>query len=241
MQGGLGAGSANAVAALIGLEHELGRRLPAARAPAGWLRRSAPMYHCSCWVARWPGSGAGRRSIPFRIAHPYLALSRYPKAGVSTPQAFRDWDNLHSPAASALTTIAPSATIKELSRSIAAAFGEPHSSGVFSQGKTGPRIRFSRLSEPGSKTTLNRSSFLSIPFSVKSSAFLRAAPSTEDAAVYAGLSGSGSALFGLYRTPRAAEAALERLEQHGVTGLLTRTLPRSEYWRTMMMADGLSA
>jgi hypothetical protein len=26
-----------------------------------------------------------------------------------------------------------------------------------------------------------------------------------------------------------------------VTGLITRTLPRSDYWRTMMMADGLSA
>ena len=55
--------------------------------------------------------------------------------------------------------------------------------------------------------------------------------------MYAGLSGSGSALFGLYRTPEAAQAALERLERHGVTGLVTRTLPRSDYWRTMLVAD----
>ncbi len=28
-----------------------------------------------------------------------------------------------------------------------------------------------------------------------------------------------------------------RLERHGVTGLVTSTLPRSDYWRTMMVAD----
>jgi 4-diphosphocytidyl-2-C-methyl-D-erythritol kinase len=62
-------------------------------------------------------------------------------------------------------------------------------------------------------------------------------PLAEEAAVYAGLSGSGSALFGLYRTPGAAQAALVRLEQYGVTGLVTSTLPRRDYWRTMMVAD----
>jgi 4-diphosphocytidyl-2-C-methyl-D-erythritol kinase len=62
-------------------------------------------------------------------------------------------------------------------------------------------------------------------------------PGTEDAAVYAGLSGSGSALFGLYSSPAAAQAALVRLERRGVTGLVTSTLPRSDYWRTMMVAD----
>ncbi len=43
--------------------------------------------------------------------------------------------------------------------------------------------------------------------------------------------------FGLYDTPAAAQAALVRLERHGVTGLVTSTLPRSDYWRTMMVAD----
>jgi hypothetical protein len=40
-------------------------------------------------------------------------------------------------------------------------------------GETWPRIRFSRLSEPGLKTTSNESSFLNTPFSETSSAFLR--------------------------------------------------------------------
>ncbi len=43
--------------------------------------------------------------------------------------------------------------------------------------------------------------------------------------------------LGCTATSAAAQAALFRLEQHGVTGLVTSTLPRSDYWRTMMVAD----
>jgi 4-diphosphocytidyl-2-C-methyl-D-erythritol kinase len=56
----------------------------------------------------------------------------------------------------------------------------------------------------------------------------------EEAAVYAALSGSGSALFGLYGTAAAAGAAEARLSEAGIRSLRTRTLPREEYWRTMV-------
>jgi 4-diphosphocytidyl-2-C-methyl-D-erythritol kinase len=56
----------------------------------------------------------------------------------------------------------------------------------------------------------------------------------EEAAVYAALSGSGSALFGLYGTAAAAEAAEVRLSEAGVRSLRTRTVPRDEYWGTMV-------
>ena len=42
---------------------------------------------------------------------------------------------------------------------------------------------------------------------------LLAAPGTPEAALYASLSGSGSALFGLYLTRGDAEAAQERMSQ----------------------------
>src|ERR1700683_1387894 len=106
--------------------------------------------------------------------------------------------------------------------------------------KTGPRIRFSRLSEPGSKTTSNRSSFLSIPFSVKSSAFLWAAPARRTRLSLPASPGPGEPFLGLYPPLGAAQAAFERLERHAVTGLVTRTLPRGDYWRTMMGAYGPS-
>jgi len=52
-------------------------------------------------------------------------------------------------------------------------------------------------------------------------------------AIYAALSGSGSALFGLYRSEQDAKAAQQRVQSSGVQALLTETLPRTEYWERM--------
>ena len=54
--------------------------------------------------------------------------------------------------------------------------------------------------------------------------------SDESSAIYAALSGSGSALFGLYRSEADAKAAQQRVQSSGVQALLTETLPRAEYW-----------
>jgi 4-diphosphocytidyl-2-C-methyl-D-erythritol kinase len=52
-------------------------------------------------------------------------------------------------------------------------------------------------------------------------------------AIYAALSGSGSALFGLYRSEADAKAAQQRVQATGCKALLTETLPRQEYWSKM--------
>jgi 4-diphosphocytidyl-2-C-methyl-D-erythritol kinase len=52
-------------------------------------------------------------------------------------------------------------------------------------------------------------------------------------ALYVALSGSGSALFGLYRSEADARAAQLRVQAFGCKAILTETLPRREYWRTM--------
>jgi 4-diphosphocytidyl-2-C-methyl-D-erythritol kinase len=65
---------------------------------------------------------------------------------------------------------------------------------------------------------------------------LLAAPGTPEAALCASLSGSGSALFGLYLTRGDAEAAKDRVESRvqGVKAQVTRTLPRQAYWDRML-------
>ena len=238
VQGGLGGGSANAIAALIGLEHELDCRLspPERLLLAAEVGSDIPLFLLGGAVV---GVGRGEQVYPLPDIRSWPCVLALPAIGVSTPQAYRDWDSLQT--AAALTEAAPSATITLLSRSIAAAFGEPHSSGVFSEAVN---ARVDRAEDPllalvrtGIENDFERVVFPQYPFLGEIKRILAGVPSTEDAAVYAGLSGSGSALFGLYATSAAAKAALVRLERQGVTGLVTSTLPRSDYWRTMMVAD----
>jgi 4-diphosphocytidyl-2-C-methyl-D-erythritol kinase len=228
VQGGLGAGSANAVAALIGLEHELDRRLspPDRLRVAAEIGSDVPLFLLGGAVV---GVGRGEEVFPLPDLPSTPCVLALPEIGVSTPQAYRDWDSL--------TLETPSATIKVLSRSIAVAFGEPHSSGVFSLREDRAEDPLLALVRTGIENDFERVVFPQNPSLGEIKRILVGGSSTEDAAIYAGLSGSGSALFGLYRAPGAAHAALERLERHGVTGLVTSTLPRSDYWRTMMVAD----
>ena len=234
VQGGLGGGSGNAVAALIGLEHELDRRLspPERLRVAAEIGSDVPLFLLGGAVA---GVGRGEEVFPLPDIPSLACVLALPAIGVSTAQAYKDWDSLQS--ASALTLKAPSATIMRLSRSIAVAFGEPHSSGVFSKSEDRAEDPVLALVRTGIENDFERVVFPQHPFLGEIKRILVGGPDAEDAAIHAGLSGSGSALFGLYSTPAAAGAALARLQRHGVTGLVTSTLPRSDYWRTMMVAD----
>jgi len=52
-------------------------------------------------------------------------------------------------------------------------------------------------------------------------------------AIYGALSGSGSALFGLYQSAEDARAAQQRVQGSGTEAILTETLTRAEYWARM--------
>jgi 4-diphosphocytidyl-2-C-methyl-D-erythritol kinase len=54
-------------------------------------------------------------------------------------------------------------------------------------------------------------------------------------AKYASLSGSGSALYGLFASKEAARAAVTRLRKHGWAVQATVTLTRREYWRQIFV------
>ncbi len=129
VQGGLGAGSANAVAALIGLEHELDRRLspPDRLRVAAEIGSDVPLFLLGGAVV---GVGRGEEVFPLPDIPSYAVRPRPAGNRRFYPASLPRLGQLA--AATALTLGAPSATIKVLSRSIAVAFGEPHSSGVFS-------------------------------------------------------------------------------------------------------------
>ena len=268
VQGGLGAGSANAVAALVGLEAELGignelRALPPfeQKALEGW---GTPKGGRPGWPARRLqlaaqvgsdvplfliggailGLDRGQQVYPLPDFEPVWCVIATPAVGVSTPQAFRDWDALC--AAEGLTPEASTDKLNELSRAYASAFvgaipgGRQGvgSSGVLAEGEDLAGPQESALVRTGISSWI-QNDFERVVFpqhpSLAEIKRTLAASGTPEAAVLASLSGSGSALFGLYRTRGDAEAARERLRPAGIRSYLTRSLPRKEYWREMLL------
>ena len=286
VQGGLGAGSANAVAALVGLENELqrqglgtegpgtsGRRAleatadpstaPAARGPTGFAQDDRPFLDAASWGAKRLeiaaevgsdvplfliggtvlGMDRGQEVYPLPDIEPVWCVVASPAVGVSTPQAFRDWDALC--AAEGLTDEASTDKLKQLSRAYASAFagGIPRerqragSSGVLPDGEDLAGRQESALVRTGI-TSWIQNDFERVVFrqhpSLAEIKRLLAAAGTPEEALLASLSGSGSALFGLYLARGDAEAACDRLKRAGVQFFLTRTLPRDRYWREML-------
>jgi 4-diphosphocytidyl-2-C-methyl-D-erythritol kinase len=240
IQGGLGAGSANAVAALVGLEAELGIDFQPGTAWASNRLKLAeqvgsdvPLFLIGGAVL---GLDRGQQVFPLPDLESAWCVVAIPSVGVSTPQAFRDWDALCQ--RTGLTADASAAKLNELSRAYASSFAGVDawdgSSGVFSMGEdlAGPQV--SALVRTGIANDFEQVVFPQHPLLSEIKRTL-AAPGTPEAALHASLSGSGSALFGLYRGERDAEAARERLRAMGVQSLLTRTLPRLAYWRQMLL------
>ena len=125
VQGGLGAGSANAAAALLGLERELGVALSAddRLRVAAEVGSDVPLFLLGGAVL---GLGRGEEVSPLADVPAMPCVVAVPEIGVSTPAAFREWDARHS----ALTPEASADRLNMLSRSVSAAWGQPHSSGV---------------------------------------------------------------------------------------------------------------
>jgi len=233
VQGGLGAGSANAAAALIGMEIELGQRLPGAERLkiAAEVGSDVPLFLLGGTVL---GLGRGEEVYPLPDLPETHCVVALPDLGVSTPQAFRDWDALEQ---ERLTASAPSDRLKELSQALTASLCEPHSSGVFSFGEDRPGNPLLALVRTGIENDFEEVVFRQHPSLGDIKRLLVYSDNPEHAAIYAALSGSGSAVFGLYSCEDAAEAAEKRLSANGIASLWTKTLSREAYWGTMIEVD----
>ena len=273
IQGGLGAGSANAVAAMVGLEREL-RPNRARMEPAKWTAQS-PSKEMGIGTFDWPskrlqlasevgsdvplfliggtilGLDRGQEVYPLPDIGPVWCVIATPAIGVSTPQAFRDWDALC--AAEGLTPEASTDKLKKLSRAYASAFAGtiPEAKHAGSSGVPAVSSESRDLAGPQESalvrtgiTSWIENDFERVVFPQHASLAeikrLLAGPGTLEAArpassLMASLSGSGSALFGLYLTRGDAQAAQDRLTEAGVASQITRTLPRSEYWQNMLV------
>jgi 4-diphosphocytidyl-2-C-methyl-D-erythritol kinase len=240
VQGGLGAGSANAAAALIGLEHELNLQLssPDRLLLAAEIGSDVPLFLIGGAVL---GLGRGEEVYPLPDLPSYECVVATPEVSVSTPQAFRDWDQrvtAHAESTGNLTPDPNSDTLRRLSRSLASAWSMPHSSGVLPQRGDLAENPLLALVRTGIENDFETVVFPQYPLlgNIKRILAVPDPEAPEQSALYAALSGSGSAVFGLYATTEAAKSAQQRLGQLGVTTHLTRTLPRAEYWRDMRLS-----
>jgi 4-diphosphocytidyl-2-C-methyl-D-erythritol kinase len=255
VQGGLGAGSANAAAALVAVEREVELALPGAERlrVAAEVGSDVPLFLIGGAVL---GLGRGEQVYPMPDitgAGPasLAVVLALPNVGVSTPQAFRDWDALANgetaQAATPLTGPASSSRLEELSRALAAALCEsPTSSGVFAAhgpedhaGHTLPALVRTGIRNDFEVVVFRQHPFLGTIkralLGLDRESVGETAPGS--GALYAALSGSGSALFGLYENSRAAEEAEHRLHALGVRTLRTRLLSRAGYWQQMFAPD----
>ena len=91
VQGGLGAGSGNAVATLLALERALKKKLPGAERLrlAAEVGSDLPLFLVGGTVL---GVGHGEEVYPLPDLPSVCCVVATPEIGVSTPKAFADWD-----------------------------------------------------------------------------------------------------------------------------------------------------
>ena len=199
-QGGLGGGSADAAAALVGWD-----RLWATRLPAGRLRDLARGLGADVPFFLWAGTALGLERgdeiHPLDDAPPRWVVLVLPPFGVSTPEAFRWWDEDRDRlTAGGVRLAAPSGVSPRMPR---AASRKPQADllAVFND--------------------------LEAPVSRRHPELLESRRALEGAgAEAAAMTGSGSTVFGLFGSRLAARAASDRLRSVARRTIVTRTATR---------------
>ena len=231
VQGGLGGASANAVAVLQALEIVLKKRLSGddRLRIAAEVGSDLPLFLVGGTVL---GVGRGEQVYPLPDLPAMPCVIAVPEVGVSTPKAFADWDRLHDARIgdSKLTPAPASDRIIEFGRTISAWLsGVRRNSGGSVAGA--PARSRGRVENPllslvhaGIANDFEQVVFPQHPELREIKSALERA-----GALYASLSGSGSALYGLFATRAAAEKAAGTLVKRGIPAHATTTLTRHEY------------
>jgi 4-diphosphocytidyl-2-C-methyl-D-erythritol kinase len=227
VQGGLGAGSSNAVATMLALERELGTALsPEDRlAIASEIGSDVPLFLVGGTIL---GIGHGEQVFPLPDLAPLAMVIVTPGIGISTPKAFADWDTLTASDQAALTPGMPASRMDVFSHSLFVWLAGSLS-GVPVKDRDRAETPLLDLVRAGIENDFERVVFPQYPELREVKRVLE-----REGAKYASLSGSGSALYGIFETPEAAQQAAGKLSQKGVAAQATGMLGRGEYWRQMV-------
>ena len=259
VQGGLGGASGNAVAALIAAEKALGKQLSGLERLriAAEVGSDLPLFLIGGTIL---GAGRGEEVYPLPDLPATPCVIATPEIGVSTPKAFADWDAFADKAAdlrgadltrehachstdehsAKLTTPKPSGRMGEFSRLVSSWLsGVPgkkssrgRASGVPAKGRGRAEILLLDLVRTGIENDFEQVVFPQYPELRDVKRVLERA-----GAYYASLSGSGSALYGLFETRAGAEKAAARLRKEGIPAQPTITLTRAQYWKKFQVSS----
>jgi 4-diphosphocytidyl-2-C-methyl-D-erythritol kinase len=227
VQGGLGAASSNAVAALVGLERELGVQLESEDRLriAAEVGSDLPLFLIGGTVL---GVDRGQEVYGLQDLPTLNLVILTPAIGVSTPKAFADWDALiarepeltHAGAAGTINTFSE-AVYTWLSRGFLSS-GVPAASGDRAETPLLDLVR------AGIENDFERVVFPEHPELREAKRVLE-----REGARYASLSGSGSTLYGLFASAAEASAAAQRISEAGYSAVATTSLGREEYWKAL--------
>ncbi len=254
VQGGLGGASGNAVAVLLALERVLKKELSASERLriAAEVGSDLPLFLVGGTVL---GVGRGEEVYPLADLPAIPCVVATPETGVSTPKAFADWELLISNGAELcsarpagggrphlsvgddkLTPSPSSDRMVEFGR-VLSSWLSGQSQGKRKTGRASSGVPVSKgrgraetllldLVRTGIENDFEQVVFPKYPELREVKSVLERA-----GAVYASLSGSGSATYGLFASREAAEKAAARLRKRGIPATATTTLTRPQYWK----------
>ncbi len=238
VQGGMGAASSNAIAAMLGLGRVLGVELsqPDKLRIASEVGSDLPLFLIGGTVL---GLDRGQEVYAVQDLPETALVVVTPPIGVSTPKAFAQWDALLA-RESALTVRDATGTIKKrdqaddawlserlLSRAVPA---KGPASGVPASGGDRAETPLLDLVRTGIENDFERVVFPEYPELREVKSVLQ-----REGARYASLSGSGSTLYGMFDSLSDAEAAAEHMRAAGHAAVATRALTRYEHWNQLFV------
>ena len=226
VQGGIGGGSSNAIATMVGLEKVLKATLPGHERLriASEVGSDLPLFLVGGTVL---GSGRGEEVWPLPDLPPWNIVLATPEIGVSTPDAFRRWDALVQ-SNGKLTDTGLSDRISKFSRSAFEWLTGLPTTGVPAKGGNRAETLLLDLVRAGIENDFERVVFPEYPELRDVKRALE-----REGAKFASLSGSGSTVFGLFSASAAAEKAAEKLSRAGIPAQATQFLSREQYWRKL--------
>jgi 4-diphosphocytidyl-2-C-methyl-D-erythritol kinase len=265
VQGGLGAASSNAVATMVALERALKKKLSgAARLRiAAEVGSDLPLFLVGGTTL---GVGRGEEVYPLPDLPSLAMVVVTPEVGVSTAEAFADWDALvqgdnaaelrsawtgegarphtsngaelrsawtgQSPVTTRnhqLTRPGASDRLFEVGCVLSAWLSGLPNTGAPAKGGSRAGSLLLDLVRTGIENDFEKVVFPQYPELRDIKGALERAGSR-----YASLSGSGSTLYGLFRSRADAAKAASRLRKQGVKAVVTSTLTRQRYWKRIL-------